>query len=202
MAFHHIHIFLGCRVSSSDPWWSWDSLSQALQCQWREVPPLLGLDPRADGCDRNKQTCRSLEGTQTDQLVLTLAKPRAGFRQSRRQHSLCWSSCLSWMWFELSWEGRTLLDCVSPLCLPWNRPAGVKCYCLWCLKTLWPREKFPVPGMSLLSLSVLWKQFPFTHFLNKCQWNILFSKSVSLLSGDSLSSFLKWLKSLLKLLAV
>lgn len=138
------HIFLGCRVSSSDPWWSWDSLSQALQCQWREVPPLLGLDPRADGCDRNKQTCRSLEGTQTDQLVLTLAKPRAGFRQSRRQHSLCWSSYLSWMWFELSWEGRTLLDCVSPLCLPWNRPAGVKCYCLWCLKTLWPREKFPV----------------------------------------------------------
>lgn len=86
----------------------------------------------------------TLEGTQTGQLVLTWAKPRAGFRQSKRQCSLCCSSYLSWMWFELSWKGRALLVCVSPLHLLWNRPAGMKCYCLWCLTTLWPREKFPV----------------------------------------------------------
>ena len=84
------------------------------------------------------------------------------------------------MCFELSWEGRMLLSVCPLYALPRTGPQlwNVTAHDVWGLRGWGRCFQCSVPGMPWLSMAVLWKQCPFTHFLDKHQWNILFSKTV------------------------
>lgn len=132
------------------------------------------------------------------QSVTVLANSRAGFRQKVKSTFpfpppspflvllFLWpGACL-----ELSWEPRTLLTPSLARGCSYQMPSPVR------------PEDFVTECNTTSALSLAYRgcqhpcsaKFRFTHFL--------LSKTVSPLSGDSLSSFLKWLKSLTKLLAV
>lgn len=90
----------------------------------------------------------------------------------------------------LSWEPRMLLTPSKAHGCSYEMPSPIRA------------EDFVTECNAAGALSLVYcgcqhpcsAKFRFTHFL--------LSKTVSPLSGDSLSSFLKWLKSLTKLLAV
>lgn len=77
-----------------------------------------GLDPPANDCDRNEQTCRHIVRYQ-NQLVLTLANSRAGFRQSKKHlPSIPCAALPTSLECALSWAGRAWCFCLCVLFLP------------------------------------------------------------------------------------
>lgn len=137
----------------------------------RDVPHAYwSLDPLANDCDRNKQTCRCNVRYQT-QLVLTLGNSRAGFRQSEKHlPSIPCAALPTSLECALSWAGREGRFCLCVPLMP-SLEQGRSYEMLLRVTSEDVLAKGATSSPLFLArhgwLAVLWKQFPFTHFLDK-----------------------------------